>query len=105
MGIPISIIAYNVPTSDIAYNGNPLYPLLRTVKIPTCISIAAYNINPYSYYCVQWQSPISVTAYNWIANENPHPKIPGAPPAAAKIANQNPLLRTMEIPISVTAYN
>ena len=53
MGIPISIIAYNVPTSDIAYNGNPLYPVLRTVKIPTCISIAAYN-----------KIPIAITAYN-----------------------------------------
>ena len=33
------------------------------------------------------------------------PKIPGSPPAAAKISNQNPLPCTIEIPISVTAYN
>ena len=70
--------------------------------------------------------PINVTAYNWIATKNPHPKNPRV--AAGGRENRQsesvtaykenlyircciqwksryPLLHTMEIPISVTAYH
>ena len=52
--------------------------------------------------------PISVTAYNWIANENPHPKNPrvaGGGRENRQSDSENAVLLITEIPISVTAYN
>ena len=86
-----------------AYNRNPnmrycvewksLYALLRTVEIS--ISVTAYNGNPYMRYCVQRKSLYPLLRTIGLLMKIHIPKIPGSPPAAAKIANQNPLLRRM----------
>ena len=102
-----------IPISVTAYNGNPcmrycvqwkyLYAVLRTTKIP--VSVTAYNRNPYMRYCVQRKSLYALLRTIGYLMKIHIPKIPGSPPAAAKIANQNPLLRRMKILISIAAYN
>ena len=72
-----------------------LYVLLRAMDIPICVT--ACNGNPYMRYCVQRK----ITSPNADPGPLPAVKIPNPNPRTALYA----LLRTMEIPICVTAYN
>ena len=95
-----------IPLCVAAYNGKSLYAFLRTKE------------NSYTRYCVQRKIPICVTAYKGNATaQTPTPdrrrpgkspiQIPGPPDGRYCVQWKSlyALLRTMEIPICVTAYN
>ena len=69
------------------------------------VSVTAYNRNPYICFFVQWKSLYPLLRTTELLLKIHIPQIPGSPPATAKTANQNPFLRTKEIPLSVIAYS
>ena len=84
-------------------NPNP-----RTAAGRPRTAVTAYNGKPYMRYCVQWKSPISVTAYNGktlyplprtmeepymrncVQRKSNSPDADPGPPPAGKIPNPNP---------------